>query len=126
MPAGSFAKASSVGANTVNGPGPFRVSTRSAACSALASAWNDPAATAVSTMSLSPALFFGTAIATVQIANIAAMTPILIRFISTSPFLLTSIRSVCVDYRSKDVAHYEKTRHAPNSCDRHSSNAWFL
>ena len=53
VPAGSFANGSSVGANTVKGPAPFSVSTRSAAWSAFASVLNDPAATAVSTMSLS-------------------------------------------------------------------------
>src|SRR6187399_1302994 len=51
VPAGSLAKASSVGANTVNGPAPFSVVTRSAAVSAAASVLNEPAATAVSTMS---------------------------------------------------------------------------
>ena len=51
VPAGSLANASSVGANTVNGPLPFSVSTRPAACSAAARVLNDPAATAVSTMS---------------------------------------------------------------------------
>src|SRR3954465_3350687 len=52
VPAGSLAKASSVGAKTVNGPGPLSVSTSPAACRAAASVLNDPAATAVSTMSL--------------------------------------------------------------------------
>jgi hypothetical protein len=51
--AGSFANASSVGANTVNGPAPFSVETRSAAVSAFASVVNMPAPPAVSTMSLS-------------------------------------------------------------------------
>jgi len=51
VPAGSFANAASVGANTVNGPGPLRVSTRPAACSAVARVLKSPAATAVSTMS---------------------------------------------------------------------------
>ena len=37
VPAGSFAKASLVGANTVNGPGPFNVSTRPAALTAATS-----------------------------------------------------------------------------------------
>src|SRR3954462_7398490 len=53
VPAGSLANASSVGANTVNGPAPFNVSISPAAVRALASVVNDPAATAVSTMSLS-------------------------------------------------------------------------
>jgi hypothetical protein len=47
-----LAKASSVGAKTVNGPLPLSVSTRPAACSAVARVLNWPAATAVSTMSL--------------------------------------------------------------------------
>jgi hypothetical protein len=51
VPAGSLAKAASVGANTVNGPGPLRVSTRPAALSAVARVLKLPAATAVSTMS---------------------------------------------------------------------------
>ena len=52
VPAGSFANASSVGAKTVNGPLPLSVPIRSAAASAFARVLNDPAATAVSTMSL--------------------------------------------------------------------------
>jgi hypothetical protein len=51
VPAGSLAKASSVGANTVNGPAPFSVGTSPAAVTAAASVLNEPAATAVSTMS---------------------------------------------------------------------------
>ncbi len=51
MPAGSFANAASVGAKTVNGPGPLRVSTRPAALTAVTSVLNWPAPTAVSTMS---------------------------------------------------------------------------
>ena len=51
VPAGSLAKASSVGAKTVNGPSPLRVSTRPAASRAAASVVKSPAATAVSTMS---------------------------------------------------------------------------
>src|SRR5688500_18744397 len=51
VPAGSLANAASVGANTVNGPGPLSVATRSAASSAVASVLNEPASTAVSTMS---------------------------------------------------------------------------
>jgi len=54
VPAGSLAKASSVGAKTVKGPGPFNVSTRSAALRAAARVLNEPAATAVSTMSEEP------------------------------------------------------------------------
>lgn len=51
VPLGSLAKASSVGANTVKGPGPFNVSTKPAAPRAAAKVEKDPAATAVSTMS---------------------------------------------------------------------------
>ena len=51
VPAGSLAKASSEGANTVNGPAPFSVSPRSAAVTAATSVLKLPAATAVSTMS---------------------------------------------------------------------------
>src|SRR6478735_6903442 len=51
VPAGSLAKSSSVGANTVNGPSPLRVSTRPAAWRAAARVVKLPAATAVSTMS---------------------------------------------------------------------------
>ncbi len=49
--AGILANASSVGASTVNGPGPCNVSTRPAAVSAVARVLNVPAATAVATMS---------------------------------------------------------------------------
>ncbi len=51
VPAGSLAKASSLGAKTVNGPGPFSVSTRPAAVTAATRVLNEPAATAVSTIS---------------------------------------------------------------------------
>src|SRR6476659_2731214 len=51
VPAGSLANAASGGGNTVTGPAPFSVVTRSAAVSAAASVLNEPAATAVSTMS---------------------------------------------------------------------------
>src|SRR5690606_8603159 len=51
VPAGSFANAASVGANTVNGPGPLSVSTRPAASSDAARVLNWPAATAVWTIS---------------------------------------------------------------------------
>jgi hypothetical protein len=47
---GSLANAASSGANTVNGPGPFKVASRPVAESAEASVPNWPAATAVSTM----------------------------------------------------------------------------
>src|SRR5208283_437814 len=53
---GNFANASSVGAKTVKGPLPLRVSTRPAAWSAAARVLNEPAATAVSTMSCDAAL----------------------------------------------------------------------
>lgn len=52
--AGILANASSVGANTVKGPDPFSTSTSPAADSAVASVLNEPADTAVSTMSLAP------------------------------------------------------------------------
>src|SRR4051794_38816784 len=55
VPAGSLAKASSVGASTVNGPVPFRVLTRSAAWTAATRVLNLPAPTAVSTRSFSAA-----------------------------------------------------------------------
>ena len=45
-----MAKASSVGANTENGPGPDRVSARPAAVTAATRVLKDPALTAVSTM----------------------------------------------------------------------------
>ena len=48
---GSLAKASSVGANTVKGPAPFSAGTRPAAVRAAARVLNDPAETAVSTIS---------------------------------------------------------------------------
>src|SRR5690606_26594103 len=55
----SFANASSVGAKTVNGPSPFSASIKSAALSAAASVLNDPALTAVSTMSFPSIEGFG-------------------------------------------------------------------
>ena len=64
VPAGSLANASSVGANTVNGPAPLSVSTSPAACSAFASVVNEPAPTAVSTMSFSPSARATPAVAT--------------------------------------------------------------
>src|SRR3954452_21587152 len=51
VPGGSLAKAASLGANTVNGPLPFRVLTRPAAFTAVTSVVNEPAETAVSTVS---------------------------------------------------------------------------
>ena len=51
VPAGNLANASSVGAKTVNGPAPLRVSTSFAAVSAAASVLKLPAETAVSIMS---------------------------------------------------------------------------
>ena len=51
VPAGSLAKASSVGANTVNGPGPLSASTNPAAFTAATKVLKLPAATAVSTIS---------------------------------------------------------------------------
>ena len=55
MPAGSAAKAASVGANTVKGPGPWSVSTSPAALTAARRVLNEPASVAVSTMSLAMA-----------------------------------------------------------------------
>ncbi len=51
VPAGRAAKAASVGAKTVNGPGPCSVSTNPAAVAALSRVPNEPAALAVATMS---------------------------------------------------------------------------
>ena len=51
VPFGSLANASSVGANTVNGPFPCSVSISPAALSAAARVLNDPASTAVVTIS---------------------------------------------------------------------------
>src|SRR5690606_15413646 len=53
---GILAKASSVGAKTVNGPGPFKVSTSPAACTAVTKVLNDPADLAVSTISAACAM----------------------------------------------------------------------
>ena len=55
MPAGSAAKAASVGANTVKGPLPWSVSTRPAALTAVRRVLNEPASVAVWTMSLAMA-----------------------------------------------------------------------
>ena len=55
MPAGSAAKAASVGANTVKGPLPWSVSTRPAAWTAVSRVLNEPASVAVWTMSLAMA-----------------------------------------------------------------------
>src|ERR1700733_9137439 len=52
VPMGSFANASLVGANTVNGPGPFSVSTNPAAFTAATSVVWSAELTALSTMSL--------------------------------------------------------------------------
>ena len=49
VPLGNFAKAASVGANTVNGPSPFRVSTSPAAFNAAVRVLNEPLADATST-----------------------------------------------------------------------------
>jgi hypothetical protein len=57
VPGGSFAKASSVGAKTVNGPFPLRVSTRPAAVRAAVRVLKEPALTAVSTIFFSSAAF---------------------------------------------------------------------
>ena len=52
MPAGNLAKASLVGAKTVNGPAPFRVSTKPAAFTAATSVVWSAELTALSMMSL--------------------------------------------------------------------------
>src|SRR5829696_3160523 len=94
VPAGSFANAASVGANTVNGPVPFSVSTRSAALSAAASVLNEPAATAVSTMSLSaraevvvdaPRVIISAVVAMANVLNMWSASPISGFPISDSP-----------------------------------------
>jgi hypothetical protein len=54
VPLGSLANASSVGANTVKGPLPLSVSTRPGGLQGRGQRVELPAATAVSTMSLSP------------------------------------------------------------------------
>ena len=51
VPLGSLANASSVGAKTVNGPAPLRVSTKLAALIAVTRVLKEPALTAVSIMS---------------------------------------------------------------------------
>jgi hypothetical protein len=48
---GTYLNAASTGANTVKGPSPFKTSTKSAAATAVTNVSNDPAATAVSTIS---------------------------------------------------------------------------
>jgi hypothetical protein len=50
VPSGSFANAASVGAKTVNGPGPDSVSTRPAAFTAVTSVLKLPASAATCTM----------------------------------------------------------------------------
>ncbi len=59
VPGGNLAKASSVGANTVNGPGPSSGTTRSPAVSAVTKILNRPSLVAVSTMSASCAVEIG-------------------------------------------------------------------
>ena len=54
VPAGSAAKASSVGAKTVNGPSPFRVSVRLVALSAVRRVVKSPFSFATSTMVFVP------------------------------------------------------------------------
>ena len=55
-PGGNLVKASSVGANTVNGPGPLSVETRSPAVKAVTNVLNRPSLTAVWTISASCAI----------------------------------------------------------------------
>ena len=80
MPAGSFAKAALVGAKTVNGPGPDRVSTRPAAFTAVTSVDRSGTPTAVATMLAVGAASAGRAvvvIAEAAMANRAALTVLL-------------------------------------------------
>jgi hypothetical protein len=51
VPGGNFAKASSLGAKTVKGPGLLSASTKLATCTAVTRVWNEPAPTAISTIS---------------------------------------------------------------------------
>jgi hypothetical protein len=53
---GSLSKAASVGANSVNGPGPWSVSTRPATDSRLTSVWKRPSSMTVCTISPSWAI----------------------------------------------------------------------
>ena len=83
VPSGSAAKASSVGANTVNGPSPLSVSTRPAAVAAASRVLNEPAAAAVSTMSLS----MEPAKAGVAIIRAAVAAAVNLRIIRVSPLV---------------------------------------
>ena len=69
MPAGRAANASSVGAKTVNGPSPLRVSTRPAAVAAVSRVLNEPALVATSTMSPASAAMEGAAVAGAGVAG---------------------------------------------------------
>jgi hypothetical protein len=51
VPGGNLAKASSFGAKTVKGPGLLSASTKLATCTAVTKVWNEPAPTAISTIS---------------------------------------------------------------------------
>jgi hypothetical protein len=51
VPSGNFAKASSVGAKTVKGPSPCKVSTNPASVSAVANVLKVPASNAIDTIS---------------------------------------------------------------------------
>ncbi len=64
VPLGSFLKAASVGANTVNGPGPLSVVVRFAACTAAAREVNLPSATAVSRIVFTTGAVVGTGVET--------------------------------------------------------------
>ena len=82
VPLGSFAKASSLGAKTVNGPSPLRVSTSPAAVSAVANVLKFPLLTAVSTMSFleSSAMRLNDAIDTKATATAAFLINFIIYF----------------------------------------------
>ena len=76
VPAGSLAKASSVGAKTVNGPLPFSVSTRSVAWTAATNVLKDPVLTAVSTISFLVLIVKATAI-TLAVKEFSAIQTVL-------------------------------------------------
>src|SRR5581483_2048603 len=110
VPAGSLLKASSVGANTVKGPLPFRVSARPAACSAAAKVLKVPAATAVSTMSFcaEPATAGIATVRTLRInAKLAAFNLISPYFLVLSVFCCT-LALCCFKYREQLLSQYEK------------------
>jgi len=78
--------------NTINGPLPFSVSTKPAALTAATSALNEPAPTAVSTMSLSAAAFAWTAFTG---AEVSTWTREFGHLITTVPLHLDPASAVC-------------------------------